>query len=105
MEHTTWKLPSGTYTMEGTSWRSHNRSFLMERIPWKLPSVRYTMEVTSWNLHRGRFLMEHTPSYNDDNSKNLPPVGLNSYYVQSIHQIENAGLKLVSLSTLVSLIT
>ena len=46
MERTPWKLPSGTYTMEVTSWNVHHGSYLMERTPWKLPHGTYTMEVT-----------------------------------------------------------
>ena len=37
MELTSWKLPSGTYTMEVTLWNLHNGSYLMELTPLKLP--------------------------------------------------------------------
>ena len=47
MELTPWKLPSGTYTIEVTSWNLHHLSYLMERTSWKLPNGTYTMEVTS----------------------------------------------------------
>ena len=46
MERTPWKLPTGTYTMEVTSWNLHHGNTLMERPPWKLPHETYTMEVT-----------------------------------------------------------
>ena len=49
MEHTPWKLPSGTYTMDVTKLNVHHGSYLIERTPWKLPSGAYTMEFTSWN--------------------------------------------------------
>ena len=57
MELTPWKLPSGTYTMEVTSWNLHPRRQIMELTLWKLPHGTYTMEVTSWNLHHGRYLL------------------------------------------------
>ena len=47
MEYTSWKLPSGTYTMEVTSCNLHHGSYLVEPTPWKLPYGTYTMEVTS----------------------------------------------------------
>ena len=47
MEHTPWKLPSRTYTMEVTSLNLHPGRYLIERTPWKLPIRSYTMEVTS----------------------------------------------------------
>ena len=47
MELTPRKLPSGTYTMEVTSWNLHRESYLVERTPWKLHHGTYTMEVTS----------------------------------------------------------
>ena len=47
MELTPWKLPSGTYTIEVTSWNLNHLSYLMERTSWKLPNGTYTMEVTS----------------------------------------------------------
>ena len=46
MELTSSKVPSGTYTMEVTSWNLHHGSYLMELKPLKLPSGTYTMEVT-----------------------------------------------------------
>ena len=46
MEHTQWKLPHRTYTMDVTSWNLHHVRNLMERTPLKLPNVTYTMEVT-----------------------------------------------------------
>ena len=46
MELTPWKLPTGPYTMEVTSWNLHHGCNLMERTPWKLPNGTYTMEVT-----------------------------------------------------------
>ena len=46
MEHTPWKLPHGTYTMEVTSLKLHHGSNVIELIPWKLLSGTYTMEVT-----------------------------------------------------------
>ena len=55
MELTTRKLPSGTYTMEVTSWNLHHVSYLMELTSSKLPSGTYTMEVTSCNLHHGSY--------------------------------------------------
>ena len=51
MDFTSWKVPSGTYTMEVRSWNLHHGRYLIERTPWKLPSGTYTMEGTSWNLH------------------------------------------------------
>ena len=57
MQRTPWKLPCGTYTIEGTSWNLHHGSYLTEVTPWKLPSGTYTMEVTSWNVHHGSYLM------------------------------------------------
>ena len=57
MQRTPWKLPSGTYTIELTSWNLHHRSYLTEGTPWKLPSGTYTMEVTTWNVHHGSYLM------------------------------------------------
>ena len=53
MELTSSKLPSGTYTMEVTSWNLHHGRYLMELTPSKLPYGTYTMEVTSWNIHHG----------------------------------------------------
>ena len=47
MELTPWKLPHGTYTMEGNSSNLHHGSYLMELTPWKLLSGTYTLEVTS----------------------------------------------------------
>ena len=47
MELTPWKLPSGTYAMEGMSWNLHHRSYVMEPTPLKLPHGTYTMEVTT----------------------------------------------------------
>ena len=49
MELTPWKLPQGSYTMEGSYWNLHHLSYLVELTPWKLPHGTYTMEVTSWN--------------------------------------------------------
>ena len=43
---TPWKIPNGTYTMEGTSWNLHHGSYLVEHTPWNLPSGTYTMEVS-----------------------------------------------------------
>ena len=57
MQRTPRKLPSGLYTIEGTSWNLHHGSYLIEVTPWKLPSGTYTMEVTSWNVHHGSYLM------------------------------------------------
>ena len=37
--------------MEGPSWNLHHGSYLVEHTPWKLPSGTYTMDVTSCNLH------------------------------------------------------
>ena len=37
MEHTTEKLPHGTYTMAVTYWNLHHGSYLVELTPWKLP--------------------------------------------------------------------
>ena len=42
MELTPWKVPIGTYIMEGTD-------------------GTYIMEVTLWNLHHGTYLIELTP--------------------------------------------
>ena len=47
MEHTPWKLPHGTYTMEFTSLNLQYGSYLMELTPWKLANGTYTLEVTS----------------------------------------------------------
>ena len=49
MELTPRKVPSGTYTMEVTSWNLHQGNYLVELTPWKLPHGTYTMKVTSWN--------------------------------------------------------
>ena len=57
MQCTPWKLPSGTYTIEVTSWNLHLVCYLTEVTPWKLPSGTYSMEVTSWNVHHGSYLM------------------------------------------------
>ena len=57
MKLTPWKLPSGTYTMEVSSWNLHPRRQIMELTPWKLPHGTYTIKVTSWNLHHGRYLL------------------------------------------------
>ena len=57
MQRTPRKLPSGPYTIEGTSWNLHHGSYLIEVTPWKLPSGTYTMEVTSWNVHHGSYLL------------------------------------------------
>ena len=55
MEPTPMKLPSGTYTMEGTSKNVHPGSYLMEiqlgssfmeLTPLKLPHGTYIIEVT-----------------------------------------------------------
>ena len=46
MEHTSWKVPNGTYTMEVTSLNLHHGSYLVEPTPWKLPHGTYSMEVT-----------------------------------------------------------
>ena len=46
MEHTPWKLPHGTYTMEVTSLNLHHGSYLVEHTPWKLPHGTYIMVVT-----------------------------------------------------------
>ena len=46
MERTPRKIPSGTYTMEVTSWNLHHESYLMELTPWKLPHGTYTNEIT-----------------------------------------------------------
>ena len=46
MERTPLKLPSGTYTMEGTPRNVLHGCHLMELTPWKLPTGTYTMEVT-----------------------------------------------------------
>ena len=51
MELTPSKLPSGPYTMEGTSWNLHHRIVAIGS---------YTMEVTSWNLHHGSYQVELT---------------------------------------------
>ena len=51
MERIPWKLPSGSYTMKGTSWNLHHGSYLVERTPWKLPHGTYTIEGTLSNLH------------------------------------------------------
>ena len=51
MELTPWTIPSGTYTMEVTSWNLHNWGYLMELTPWKLPHGTYAIEGTSLNLH------------------------------------------------------
>ena len=37
MEHTKWKLPPETHTMEITSGTIHHGSYLMERTQWTLP--------------------------------------------------------------------
>ena len=67
MERTSSKLPSGTFTIEGTSWNLHHGSYLMELRQgiylveltlWKLPHGTYTMEVTSWTLHHGSYLID-----------------------------------------------
>ena len=50
MERTPWKLPSGTFTMEVTSWNIHHGSYLVERTPWKGPHGVLTTEATSWNV-------------------------------------------------------
>ena len=46
MELTPWELPSGTYSMEVTSWNLNHESYLVDLGPWKLPHGTYTMEVT-----------------------------------------------------------
>ena len=45
MELTPWKLPSGTYTMQGTSLNLLYGSYLMDFTLLKLPCGTYTMEV------------------------------------------------------------
>ena len=45
VEHTPWKLPHGTYTMDVTSWNIHTESYFIEHSPWKLPHGTYIMEV------------------------------------------------------------
>ena len=47
--------------MEDSSWNLHNGSYLMELTPWKLPHGTYTIDGSSWNLHNGSYLMELTP--------------------------------------------
>ena len=47
MELTPRKVPSGTYTIDITSWNLHHRSYLVEISPWKLAHGTNTMEVTS----------------------------------------------------------
>ena len=61
MELTSSMLPSGTYTMEVTSWNVHHGSYLLELTPRKLPHGTYTMEVASCKLHHGSYLVELTP--------------------------------------------
>ena len=60
VEHTPRKLPSGTYTMEVTSWNLHqdltslnlhHGIYLIEHSLWKLPHGTFTMDVSSWNFH------------------------------------------------------
>ena len=46
MEHTPWKLPHGTYTMDVRSRNLHHGRYLAELTPWNLPTGTYTMEVT-----------------------------------------------------------
>ena len=46
MEPIPRKLPSGTYTMEVTSWNLHHGGYLIEPTLWKLPQGTYTKEVT-----------------------------------------------------------
>ena len=46
MEHTPYKLPHGTQTMEVTSWNLHHGSYFKEHSPWKLPHGTYIMQVT-----------------------------------------------------------
>ena len=46
MEHTPWKLPQGSYTIEVTSRILHHGSYLVEHTPWKLPHGICIMEVT-----------------------------------------------------------
>ena len=46
MELTSWKLPNGTYTMEGTLWNLHHESYFIEHTPWQLPLGIYTKEGT-----------------------------------------------------------
>ena len=50
MEHTPWKVPHGTYTMEVSLWNLHHVSYFTELTPWMLPHGTYIMEVTSWIL-------------------------------------------------------
>ena len=45
MEHTPWKLPCGTYTIQGTSWNVHHEHSVIELTPWNVPTGTYTMEV------------------------------------------------------------
>ena len=45
MEPTPWKVPSGTYSMEVTSYKLDDGKYLVKLTPWKLPSGMYTMEV------------------------------------------------------------
>ena len=51
MELTPWKLPHGTYNMEGTYCNLHNGCYFIEHTAWKLPHGTYTLDVKSWNLH------------------------------------------------------
>ena len=51
VEHTSWKLPSGTLDIG---------SYLMEHTPWKLPHTTYTLAVTYSNKIRGCYLEEFT---------------------------------------------
>ena len=57
MEHTPWKLPSGTYTKEVTSWNLHHERYLVKLTRWKLPHGTYTIEVTYWNVHHGSYIV------------------------------------------------
>ena len=45
MEHTPWKSPHQTYTIDVTSWNLHYGSYLMEHTTWTLPHGTYTIEV------------------------------------------------------------
>ena len=47
--------------MEVTSWAVHHGSYLVEHTQWKLPHSTYTMDVTSWNLHHGSYLVDLKP--------------------------------------------
>ena len=47
-DHKRKKLPSGTYTMEVTSWNLLHGIYLSDFTLQKLPHVNYTMEVTWW---------------------------------------------------------